>query len=27
MQLLLDFVSAAAPNQARHRDVPGEPAP
>jgi transcriptional regulator with XRE-family HTH domain len=27
MQLLLDFVSAAACDQARHRDGPGEPAP
>ena len=27
MQLLLDFVSAAARDQARHRDGPGEPAP
>jgi transcriptional regulator with XRE-family HTH domain len=27
LHLLVDFVSAAARDQARHRDVPGEPAP
>ena len=27
MQLLVDFVGAAARDQARHREVPGEPAP
>ena len=27
LQLLVDFVSAAARDQARHRDGPGEPAP